>query len=727
MTAITLPKPAGEAAATQAVYTRTAWADAWSAAADLHCLRIAASTCETLSTAQFYYRFGSVIRSGQTSFSTKSVLTINPLTYVKVEITGTGGRAGFTWGGVFRSASKTDTHQTFSAVGLETLLDEPCRDAPYWDGSSVRWAGRGLRFNARGLPNRSGKKQTVNGVSVYVFEGQGLGEYWSTRDAVETLLALAAPKTAAGAVIFNWTPSNIAALPDFDRLNDEETHGTSFLALLRALVPRHRLVGFGVRLGALNTVEVAFDTFTATAISLTDASGSEVGTIPANSAQDTIICSADPSASVSLSIDGAAIVDQVIATGARRQVVCSLSKVDDTWDRKWNDTDRDAYIDAARDAADYPPETEPRERQDRDRQARAAEDLRHVFAHFGPGLMWTQTAGDGLGSVDSEDRVPLAREDQDDDESDQFLLFRPALEFLQALPLQTGYAYDGSKIANAIAEENPGEHRAEETSDQHEPLPTLVFARTVYKTNDEVDQWDSLDRWVLADQVARTSDLEQPDFATARRWSLATRPLPVDLAMECRVQGEAQHVIAAVEMGSDVDYLFGSLAWSVDLIVTVAIEDLRDTEVRYPADEDLVTYGELVRRLRIEAPQYRWVEVLPETVVGVDPTTQQLLHSDGGMVVDQREQLRLLAQRTYAWHRQPRYALSLFTVWIDGAFGIGHLITQITDATGTYSVNSVITEITLEFPVAQSAQTPRPSMTIATGFAEIDAARLAVV
>ena len=31
-------------------------------------------------------------------------------------------------------------------------------------------------------------------------------------------------------------------------------------------------------------------------------------------------------------------------------------------------------------------------------------------------------------------------------------------------------------------------------------------------------------------------------------------------------------------------------------------------------------------------------------------------------------------------------------------------------------------EITIEFPVAASAQTPRPTMTIATAFAEMDAA-----
>jgi hypothetical protein len=194
--------------------------------------------------------------------------------------------------------------------------------------------------------------------------------------------------------------------------------------------------------------------------------------------------------------------------------------------------------------------------------------------------------------------------------------------------------------------------------------------------------------------------------------------------MDCRVQGEAQHVIAAVEMRGDTDYLFGSLTWSIDLVATVCIEDLRDTEVRYPADEDLVTYGELVRRLRIEAPQYRWAEVLPETVVGVDPETQRLLHSDGGMIVDERPELRKLAQRTYAWHRQPRYALTLSTGWIDGAVGIGRYITSITDPSGTYPVNAVVSEITLDFPVSQSTRHQRATMTIATAFAELDAGSL---
>ena len=183
--------------------------------------------------------------------------------------------------------------------------------------------------STRGLPNRSAAKHTVNGVSCYVWDGDPTSRtYWTTRDAVETLLAMAAPIDGAGDVIFNWTPSNLAALPNFDSLVDEPTHGTSYLHLLRALVPRHRLLGFGCRFGAGNTVVIAFDTFTATAISLKDSGGVEVGTIPANSAKDSIVITADQSAVASLTTEASNVADQVIATGGRRKSVFSISKTD---------------------------------------------------------------------------------------------------------------------------------------------------------------------------------------------------------------------------------------------------------------------------------------------------------------------------------------------------------------------------------------------------------------
>jgi hypothetical protein len=715
MTIITLPRPTGDAVATQAVYLRTLWSDAWVAAPDLHCLRISASTCETIGAAEFHYRFGDVIHAGETAFTTKPVVSINPLSYVLVEIAGSGGRAGFTWCGVWRTARKGDVAQQFSAIGLETLLDNPCNNAPYWDGSSVRWAGRGLRFNARGLPNRSADRHTVHGQSVYVFDGtRAVGDYWSTRDAVETLLAMAAPLNAAGSVIFNWTPSNLAALPDFDQLNDEETHGASFLALLRALVPRQRLVGFGVRPGTGNTVVVSFDTFTAAAISLKDSAGVEVGTIPANSAQDALVITDDQSAVASLAIEGAAVIDQVIATGARRKSVFSLSAMDVSLAGLWTSAAETEYLDGATAAADYPPDDEPRLQDERNRAARAAEHLRDVFARYGPEIAsWNQKVADGEGSGLVEDMLPIAVEDEDAATPVQFLLYPWEVQFSERLPLLTGYSYEADAIADRSTEAG---HRAEELDAVHEPLPTLCFVRIVPADQDACG-WD---RWCLADQVGRGADLEQPDDQRTRRWSADARALRDTAAVELRVQGEAQHVLAATEMVAHANAITGAVRWEEDIILTVCAEDLRDVEVRYPDDADVVPYGELVRRLHIEAPQYQLVRVLPDTVVDVGVLLQDLVRTNGGILVDDRPQLRLLAQRTYEWHRQPRYALSLSTGWIDGAFGVGHLITQITDASGTWPVNSVVTEITLEFPVAQSAQSPRPTMTIATAFAELD-------
>lgn len=717
MPIITLSRPTGETQATQSVYLRTLWSDPWVLAPNLHLLRLSAGTCETISAAEFYYRFGYRIRAGETSYTTMPVATINPLSYVLVVIGGTGGRAGFTWYGVWRGATKSDTSQHFSAVGLEQLLDNPCDNSPYWDGSSVRWAGRGLRFNARGLPNRSAAKQTVNGVSCYVWDGDPTSRtYWTTRDAVETLLAMAAPIDDAGNVIFNWTPSNLAALPDWDSLVDEPTHGTSYLHLLRALVPRHRLIGFGCRFGIGNTVVIAFDTFTATGINLLDAEGNFAGSIPANSAQDSIVITADQSAVASLTTEASNVADQVIATGARRKSVFSISKTDGSWDKLWLAALETEYIAAATTATDYPSDSEPRLQDDRNRQARAAEKLRDVFARFGPTYKsWNQKAGDGEGGVDPADMVPIAVEDEDADPPVQFLLYKWDLEFAERLPLLSGYGYDGTKIQDK--EGDPG-HHGEEVTDEHEPLPTLVFVRMV----DPADDPDGTGRWTLGDQVGRTADLEQPDDGKARRWSLDARAVRNLLAHELRVQGEAQHVLAAAEMAGEVGEITGAVDYTTDIVLTVCVEDWRDTEVRYPADVDVVCYGELVRRLRIEAPQYELVRVLPDTVVDVDYLTQELVRTDGGLLIDDRPQLRLLAQRTYEWHRQPRYALNLSTGWIDGAFGVGHLITSLTDASGTYPVNSVVSEITLEFPVAQSAQTPRPTMTIATAFAEMDAA-----
>lgn len=694
MAAILFPSPYPPVnVAAQAVYNRVLWDDAWYSAGNLWCQRLALATGETISSAQFRWGFGMYLPPGGPAWTSVPVLAVNPRSFCRVDFTGTNGRASFRWYGVWQRAEKTDNVEMLQAVGLEQLLETPCLDLPYWDqtNSVVRWAGRGLGFNVGG-PNR-GPRQAVNGQTVYVFSNDPLcTDSWSTRDAAETLLAAGAPVDSAEAVIFNWTPQNLAALPDFDK-PELPTHGRTFLELLRSLVPRYRLIGWTVEPGTGNTVDVRFFTFAEGAITLTDADGATVGTIPANSTQDALVFTYDQSSSESLVTEASHVADQVVVFGDRRRIVCTLSCVDGTIEHKWTDAREAAYIAGAKNALDYPPAAEVRLQEERNRDARNVDELRSVFAWFGPPSDWDQWAGDGEGNEDLE---PIAL-DADDA---QFYLHVPSLAIQATVPREID-------------------------SDRYdEDLPLLSFVRAVSAAVDPSGK----DRWVFGDQVARAADLEQQDTDTARRWSLAVRPLAEVVSsalwLEVRVQGGEQHVIAAMEMFGDPDWIVGSISWQTDLILTVCLEDCRQLEARYPADEDLVPIGELVNRLYLEAPGYGYIDVRPNTVIAVDNTNQQLVRSTGEIVVDDTDELLLIAQRTYQWHAVPRYALGFQTGWIDAALQIGHLITQLTDATSTYAVRSVVTEITLEFPISKSTTPQRPTLSLTTAFAEMDAQKV---
>lgn len=723
MTAIIFPSSAAVVApATAAVAIRSAWGDAWAANSLLECQRLALCTGETISTASFRYRFAAVANGylppGSAVWTSRAVASILPLSYVRVVVTGTAGRTGYTWYGVWRAARKDDAVQTFTAHGLESLLDEPAVDSPWWDGSAVQWAGRALEFNARGQPNRSADKKTVNGVSCYVFDPSfATAEYWSTADAVETLLACAAVKDEAGTVLWNWTPANLAALPAFDQVR-QACHGASYLALLRALVPRTRLVGWTCEPGTGNAVNVRFFTFAETAITLTDKDGVTVGTIPANALQDTLNIAADQSSQAVAVQEASNVADQVIVTGGRRRSVFSLSGADGNLQKLWTDGAEDAYATGARNALDYPPATETYAREIRDAQARASEQLRHVFALFGPPpTTWDQLVGDGTGEIGAEERVPIALAD---DEATAFRLYLPDLEFEERLPLLTGYFYEDTFIEDHAGD---GGHQAEEKAGElHEPRPIAVYVRTVKAADDP----DGKDRWVPADRLGDGAAIERPDDAVNRSWSADVRAARgLLLGVEMRVNGEPQHVLGAVEVAAgglwlSRDVIPGAVDWESDLILTASVQESRQVEVRYPADADVSPYGELLRTIRVEDPEAELIYVCPHTVTDCDSETNELYWTTGGYIQDDRPQMLVLAQRIYQWHRVPRVALSWASKWIDGAVAIGHLVTGYTDHVGTYPVLSVVTEIALEFPIASGDDPPPASCSVQTAFAELD-------
>jgi hypothetical protein len=702
MATITFPTAAGPVAvATQAVYTRAKWSDAWTLQSTVWCTRVTRSTGESISAAQFRHRFGYALAPGGVAWGTIPVIAVNPLSYVRVDVAGSGGRAGFTWWGMWKSFVKSDVDQIFTAVGLEQALDQPCQSSPWWDGTEVRWSHVGLAFNPwenRGetvafRKNRSAEKHTVYGSTVYVFEpDESVAEYWSTRDIVETLLAMAAPLDATGDPVWIWTHSNLAVLPDFDQPT-HATDGVTYLALIRSIVTRFRLLGWTVEPNG-TAVQVRFFSFAETAISLKDVDGDEVGTIPANAASDALVMSADQSSRMTFSIEASNVCDQVIVTGDRRRTRFTLRKQDDTWESLWEFPDYFGYMGGAIGAPDYPADPDLREARDRD--ARNSEQYRAVFSHFGPAEDWDQTISDPTEELE-EDEEPtvhyLATEPdpEDPDEEIQLVLYRPLLRF----------------------DDDP-----------------VVYVRTVQFHLDFAGE----DRWQRIDQLGRSADLEQLPDHTQRRWSAEVRSLPDKLGIEIRVQGEQQHVLAEREISGFSMDIEGAVDWGQlayddyvtvlddqDLLATCTIADPRPVEVRWPADSVVAAAGDLLRRVRIEDQDWRLIYVVPGTVIAVDPETCALQTDEGGYLTDDRDEMLLIAQRTYAWHRVPRYALQFATGWVDGSVAIGRLILQATDPSGTFPVLSVVSEVTVDFPLGTGATPGRPNMSVVTAFGEFDA------
>jgi len=734
MAAIVYPSSTATVARAYAVCsTSSQWGSAWTLVPDLHCRRLTLCTGEGISSAECYWRFGSRLVSGGLLPAARSVQSVNPRTYLQVIVYDHAGAEAYRWSGIWSRVTKGEQHQSFQAVGLESLLDLPCLDTPYIGGGSTLWAGRGLSFNQcpgrSRIPNRSVEKYDVNGKWAYVFQpDEEIGEYWTTRDAVELLLACAAPEDESGQKLFSWGLEGRDNLPDFDEIA-MPTHGRSYLDLLRGLLPKSRLCGWTVRHDEVGPY-LQFFTYAEDPFPVYTRAGTVAGWVPSNADPITISLAADQSANATLSVAASHVCDQVVVTGARRKIVCTLGHPDGSLDKAWADVSEDLYLTGASANPAYPPESEVCAREEMDRNVRASDWLRPVYCHFAPAKLWNQTAGNGLNQTRIE---PIA----EDDEGDPFLICRSELSIDERLPLLTGYEYDGDKIADR---DGLGGHQAAAVSGQtHDHLPILVAVRT--HTADPEDPLD-VDTWVWGHLMARGAAIEQGDEDVNRRWSLDVRPLAQRCGpgLELRVQGEQQHVLAATEFPPDPLELHdggivGAIAWEKDLVATVCFLETRCVEVRFPENADLQPVsrggvgkyqplGDSVQRLYLEVPSAELVDVRPNTVIAIEAATGTLQTTNGGYVVDDRPLLQTLAERAYDWHSRFRYQLQYQTGYITSDLQVGQLVTECTDQAGTWPVGSVVTEITLEFPVGGSDRAPRAKCAVTTQFAEMDALRL---
>ena len=583
--------------------------------------------------------------------------------------------------------------QQFVAYGLAALFERQQITKSWAQYLFAKQIPRGLTFNYRGRPNRSFRRANRG---AYVFSNDVTGaRYWSSDEILDYLIAYHPPADWGGSPLPISVRHPPDILPKWDT-PELPTHRQTLARLFSQLWARYRLMGWRVDVDpTTNEIEIVPYTFSDDSIALPN--GEQ---IPGNYDQRRLVIDDAPSARAVIRIDTSDQVDQIVMQGTRRRACFTISIRDGTLDQGWTDADELAFSDGARNADDYPAAAEVAEREKRDRQARAAiAAATGVLSRFILVENFAGVAKDGEGNGSS----PI---DPDENGFAQ-RPYLPELQLLRKIPLRRDVDYSGNKIDHGDAHEY-------ERPDLE--MPPIVVAYLLEDPENE-----NTKRWHYMQTIGQQAAVEEigdrhPD--RGNQWS-ATVSVDSDArALWIRVTGgDGQQEMEGFYSTSGFDFM--------RLVATVAVETDGYCQGVWPAG--IAPLFDVARVLTIDAgAAYRLDYVCPGTVVGVEPTKNELIRTDsGGYVRDDRELLQGLAKVAFQWYGAPRKAIEWETTWATIYLEVGNLIMYLGPAGDDEEINAVITDITVTSQISEGGQpVPVPRWQYKTQFGELDVLRL---
>ena len=688
------------------VYVRAKWSEAWTEVKYLWCERALWSAAPGISQAELSWRYGYGRRQFETEFGIVALKDDQFRVFVKIEIdveTLAGVAGPLVWYGTWEAqadrqlglinrANADGTNQwidsgrqTILCYGLELALARwPITKGAWLDPKNVlRETERGLTFNKDGKGNRSATQYH----GVYLFSKFGEDKtnktFWSTQDIFMHLMAIHVPVNRLGTSDWKLDIASAKSLPNWDK-PEIPTDNRTLFDVLNTLLPAERLLSWRVQVNATaNTINVI-------PFSLADADiKTEAGTFVKNDSPVNVDYELAPHVEASLQQSGVGYYDQVIVRGARARVCFPVSWPDQTLGVGWTIDEEEEYEQAASLIAGYGP-NETRFCQAMNAIARARDSVRRVFVRFGLFEEWDYLAGNGTGGAktavfsrplpDTTGR-PYSRE----------------LAILPTLPLQETYDYSGDKIAKGTFAESGDP-----------PFPELRPI-VLFKTPDA--------RYVNIEKRAMAGELEDEQDGDEVRLSGSVHVVPGTRFFEIHLHGAPAHAIANTDFDSlaaDEDRGLGD--WR-DMIATIALEDDRYCEGRYPADSSLPK-DRPIRRLVIEAGDvYRLDKVHPQTPLGVD-AAGALIRSDGGTLRDDGPAAHAKAQLAYRWYSRERTILRFSTSQLSAALAVGDLIVTAGSKWPT-TINTVITRVEVTIPGGSDGRIPPPRIEYETAFGDL--------
>lgn len=734
------------------VYTRANWADAWIEDTTIQCVHATWSTGRSFSTAtlvRYYGRFQSYVDEAPEIRDKDPDM---PKRFVKIKIPTEKPANSIDyeyreWFGVM-DLVEDDQHgvelvanpvapgdpPTFSAIangvqtvtcfGMEKLLAEsPITNSYFLNGTgSVTELKRGLATNKGEKWNASVLKHfsLVTGFSSYLFDSRetslGTMTPWTTADVVEYLLANHTPVDKDGVAQIKYFV-DVAKLPAWDRPTVNLDGNTVFDLLNELIGPKHMLTWRVSGVSEItNWVILEVISMTRETITLEPVNANYTPSLEPNAHIIQVVSDRDQATTVSIKDTGIAKFDQVIFRGPRKRSVFTVSIADGTLDTMWGpftgggNPYQDRYEAGASADASYAGAS-LQDQAKLNGVVRSDQSLDNVFSRFGlGGTTWNGEAGDGEGGT------ALVYVFPDGAGGNETFYFQD-LYFESNLPLIRGIDYSGDAVATGV-------HVFDEYQRRQEIEPLVFFkapGTSRWIAGDKISVY-GLELKINGDENNSFSVSFQTDREAAKFW--------------LKVSGDHQHAIAYTDFTPlDADEPCGQWDYR-DACVTVSCLWDAHVEGRYPADEDLPD-GDVVRRKVIEVgDEYSLTYVAPNTVVGVDETSAGALkRSTGGWIPSESDVkypprvLESAAKVAFTYWGRSHKLLGIRThrLLSPSKLDVGFLIQSIGDFNskdGHYQeLDVVITQISIAWPVDEKPQAP--TMTIETGFAELDPIRAA--
>lgn len=614
------------------VYAKATWAGAWTEVPNLKALECQWNAAPQFNSALLRWDLGPIIMPGD-SAPTLFGPWIGRGQFIRVDWLCDDGVSILRWVG-FADAAQWPTEQWGSqhiacyglerALALTPIVDRVWRD----DGGTLYRSQVPPTFNGGSGLHVSGLRSAEladTDPDVYAFAPAGAddGELWSTRQIVRYLLSYHLPTGNFGVASIPWSIDQLTQLPDWDAPTVHTLGRTVWDVLVELITPQRQL---GFTVGSDGST-CYLRCFTHLASPLVVGSN----TLPANPRQHSLAFTPDALTDVQLADVGGGF-DQVICRGARRQTICTL-RYGTELDKDWTAGDETAYEAAASGEAGYGALSES-QKQQRNAAARARKP--QVYRRMKLDAEWDFT-------IDAD---PIFEGNENPH----------AVRILERLPIVA----DGRDWSGAV---DPLDFTRSETLDR----PLLVVWEDPTDTLDYVDN----------------AALEQltPHLEETLEFSFTVRPAAWERGVELIVDGGPQHAIAAGDFtGQAVDVDVSDLLDFQTMLCTVAIEEDRYCEARYPADESL-GIADVIRRLVVDCgPGYQQIRIHADTVTGVD-AAGDLTTSDGGVLVDDTAALQTIARVIAAGAVLTRKTVRWSTLRRSAAVVVGDLIVTAAGAT----------------------------------------------